>query len=412
MAFLNQNHKKGKSISKIIEILKSWLSLENLKKLRTRLYYKQRCAILIIKKRKSIKLLEIFRNYSAFAVVASSAILVSATNLSAGHGSSGFLFGYFGEIDDVSNFEDPLKDRPFLKTAEKTNLAIAPLTEAKISPVAEINKEEESEEEMIMQGGSFLAGSNPVRKDPQEGEGLIIYEVKQGDTIGSIAKDKGVSVNTIMWANEIEDLDSIMPGDKIFILPVSGLNYVVKRDDNLDDIAKKYKADKEKIIAFNDIPANGEIKEGQELIIPGGEKEVPQRTIAPNNAGSLGIASRPYESFNSVGKKLSGKAGSGHSFPYGYCTWYVSQRKYVPWSGNAGTWLYHAKSAGYATGKTPRTGSIMVSSESWWGHVAIVESVGSDTFTVSEMNYRGWAKKSTRTISKNSRAIKGFIYSE
>ncbi|PIU09173.1 MAG: hypothetical protein COZ85_03405 [Candidatus Moranbacteria bacterium CG_4_8_14_3_um_filter_34_16] len=410
MAFLNQNHKKGKSISKIIEILKSWLNLENLKKLRTRLYCKQRCVVLIIKKRKSIKLLEIFRNYSAFAVVASSAILVSATNISAGHGSSGFLFGYFGETDDVSSFEDPLKDRLFLKTAEKTNLAVAPLTEAKISPVAEINEEEdESEEEMIMQGEAFLAGSNPVRKDPQEGAGVFIYEVKSGDTVGSIAEAKGVSVNTIMWANEIEDLDSIMPGDKIFILPVSGLNYVVKKNDNLDDIANKYKADKEKIIAFNDIPANGEVKEGQELIIPGGEKEVPQRV---NNSGSLGITSRPYESFDSVGKKLSGKAGTGHGFPYGYCTWYVSQRKYVPWSGNAGTWLYHAKSAGYATGKTPRTGSIMVSSESWWGHVAIVESVGSDTFTVSEMNYRGWAKKSTRTISKNSRAIKGFIYSE
>lgn len=408
---MNQNHKKGKSISKIIEILKKWLSLENLKKLRTRLYCKQRCAILFIKKRKSIKLLEIFRNYSAFAVVASSAILVSTTNLSAGHGSSGFLFGYFGETDDIASFEDPLKDRLFLKMTEKTNLAVAPLTEAKISPVAEINEDDDSEEEMIMQGEAFISGSSPVRKDPQEGEGVFIYEVKSGDTIGSIAEANGVSVNTIMWANEIEDLDSIMPGDRIFILPVSGLNYVVKKDDNLDSIAKKYKADKEKIMAFNDIPANEEIKEGQELIIPGGEKEVPQRTINSNNSGNLGIASRPYESFNSVGKKLSGKAGTGHSFPYGYCTWYVAQRKYVPWSGNAGTWLYHAKSAGYATGKTPQVGSIMVSSESWWGHVAIVESVGKDTFTVSEMNYRGWAKKSTRAISRTSRVIKGFIYS-
>jgi surface antigen len=82
----------------------------------------------------------------------------------------------------------------------------------------------------------------------------------------------------------------------------------------------------------------------------------------------------------------------------------------VPWGGNAGTWLYHAKAAGYKTGRAPVVGSIMVSSESWWGHVAIVESVSADSFTVSEMNYKGWAKKSSRVVSKSNRVIKGFIY--
>jgi surface antigen len=65
---------------------------------------------------------------------------------------------------------------------------------------------------------------------------------------------------------------------------------------------------------------------------------------------------------------------------------------------------------GYATGKAPRVGAIMVSSESWWGHVGVVESVSGNTFTISEMNYKGFAKKSYRTVSSNSRLIKGFIY--
>jgi surface antigen len=52
----------------------------------------------------------------------------------------------------------------------------------------------------------------------------------------------------------------------------------------------------------------------------------------------------------------------------------------------------------------------MVTSESWWGHVAVVESVHGSEFTVSEMNYRGFAKKSYRTVSTSSRVIKGFIY--
>jgi surface antigen len=329
---------------------------------------------------------------------------VSTTNLAAGHESSGFLFGYFGAEE---NYEDPLKDKLFLKTAKKNNLALAPLAEAKTAPEPEEAKKAE-EEGLIMQGQALVAGTSPIKKDPKEDGGVIVYEVKDGDTIGSIAVKHNVTINTILWANAIDDVDSIMPKDRIFILPISGLSHNVAKNDTLDKIADKYEADKDKIIAFNSLPANGEIKEGQEIIIPDGRKEIPQTQtdVGPG----LGIAARQYESFESAGKPLSGKAGTGHSFPYGYCTWYVSQRKYVPWGGNAGTWLYHAKAAGYSTGRTPRTGSIIVTSESWWGHVGIVEKVSGGSITISEMNYAGWAKKSTRTLSASSRVIKGYIY--
>jgi len=301
----------------------------------------------------------------------------------------------------------------YVKANTKTNLALAPLAEAKITADPDA-KDDGGEENLMMQGQALVGGSCPTRKDPEEDGGVIIYEVRSGDTVGAIASNHNVTINTILWANEMDNVNQIMPGDKIFILPVSGLSYTVKKGDDLDNLAKKYKAEKDKIIAFNDLPADGEIKEGQELLIPGGEKELPpSQATTPGTSPStpLGIAQRPYESFAPSGKLVSSGSG-GHKFPYGYCTWYVASKKYIPWGGNAGTWLYHAKAAGYATGKTPRPGSIMVSSESWWGHVAIVESVGSGSFTISEMNYKGWGKKSTRTVAAGSRVVKGFIYSK
>ncbi len=352
--------------------------------------------------------MHIFRNYSALIVVISSALLVSATNFAAGKESSGFLFGYFGETE---NYDNPLQDKMALKTNAKNNLALAPLAEASVSP--DPNSKDDEENIMLTQGQALEAGTSPVKKDPEEDGGVIIYEVKDGDTVSGIASSHKISVNTILWANEMDNVDSIMPGDKIFILPASGLNYTVKKGDNVEDIAKKFKADKDKIIAFNDMPLNGELEEGQDIFIPDGQKDDPQtRNIAPGRSSTSGsvIAQRPYQSFESSGKTLSGPAGKGHSFPYGYCTWYVASRKYVPWGGNAGTWLYHAKSAGYATGKTPRSGAIVVTSESWWGHVGIVESVSGNTFTISEMNYKGFAKKSTRIIDRSSRIVRGFIY--
>jgi len=262
------------------------------------------------------------------------------------------------------------------------------------------------------QGHVLAASSGPILKDPEENGGVKIYEVQSGDNLGSIANKFGITVNTVLWANDIEDMNTIMPGDKIFILPIAGLTHIVKSGDTIEKIATEYEADANKIISFNSLPANGELKEGEEIVIPGGQKEVPQN----NNANNTTIAERQYATPSggtpsvSGWKDLDGKAGTGHTFPYGYCTWYVAQRRYVPWGGNAGTWLYQAKLRGYKTGKDPKKGAILVTSESWWGHVAVVEKVGKGTITVSEMNYKGWGKTSTRTISTNNRVIKGYIY--
>jgi surface antigen len=395
-------------ISKLLEsISTSLLGRENLKSLAFRIHIIQKVLVRFIKERRTIKVLHIFRNYSAFIVVISSALLVSATNFTAGKESSGFLFGYFGQEE---NYDNPLKDKMFLKSSKKTSVALAPLAEASTSLDPD-SKNDEGESPLMVQGQALIAGMSPVRKDPEEDGGVVIYEVKPGDTVSAIATDHKISVNTILWSNEMDNVDDIMPGDKIFILPVSGLSYTVKKGDTIDSISDKYKADRAKIIAFNGLPANGELKEGEEILIPDGQKEIPQsQTTTPSGSSSIGIAPRQYDSFTSGKSVTSGKAGTGHSFPYGYCTWYVASRRYVPWGGNAGTWLYHAKAAGYSTGKTPRVGSIMVSSESWWGHVGIVESVSGSSFTISEMNYAGFAKKNTRSIPTGSRIVKGFIY--
>ena len=98
-------------------------------------------------------------------------------------------------------------------------------------------------------------------------------------------------------------------------------------------------------------------------------------------------------------------------FAYGYCTWYVANRRYVPWMGDAGQWWPNARPYGYAEGQTPRAGAIMVTSESSVGHVAYVERVNSDgSWLVSEMNYAGWNQVSQRTLRPGFGYLIGFIY--
>jgi len=394
----------------IIALSRGLLGRDNLGNLLAQVHIGQKNIVNFIKERRTIKLLHIFRSYSALIVVISSALLVSATNIAAGKESSGFLFGYLGSAQD--NYSNPLENKMFLVTDVKKDLALVPLAQASTSPDPSSKQDNNADTALLtMQGQALIAGTSPVKKDPEEDGGVNIYEVQSGDTVSAIASKFHITTNTILWANAIDNIDSIMPGDKIFILPASGLSYTVQKSDTIDSIANKYKADKSKIIAFNNLPANGDLTAGEDIIIPDGQKDTPApQATTPATPGTTSpkIAPRPYEPFSS-GKTLS-KGSGGHAFPYGYCTWYVASKRYIPWSGNAGTWLYHAKSMGYATGRTPRVGSIMVSSESWWGHVAIVESVSGSSFTVSEMNVRGWAKRDIRMIDTSSRAIKGFIY--
>ncbi|MEO0131087.1 MAG: LysM peptidoglycan-binding domain-containing protein [candidate division WOR-3 bacterium] len=233
----------------------------------------------------------------------------------------------------------------------------------------------------------------------------IEYVVQPGDTLSTIAEKFGIKTQTVLWANNLDYLSVIQPGDKLTIPPEDGVLYTVKAGDTLLDIAVRYKADLDKIVAFNQLDANY-IVEGQVLFIPDGIKPAPQPTTT-----YLASASSRASSYTSSYTPTIRYGSGGNRFPYGYCTWYVAQRRGgVPWSGNAGAWLANARAYGYATGSEPVPGAIMVTRESWWGHVAYVESVSGNMVTISEMNYQGYGIVSRRTLNKNDWRIRGYIY--
>jgi peptidoglycan DL-endopeptidase CwlO len=126
-------------------------------------------------------------------------------------------------------------------------------------------------------------------------------------------------------------------------------------------------------------------------------------------ARALAIAQAPMPP--AMPAKWSGVGPYPNHFSYGYCTWYVANRRYVPWFGNAIDWWPNARPYGYGEGQAPRVGAIMVTRESGYGHVAYVEAVNGDgSWTVSEMNFTGWDQVDQRTIRPGQVPLVGFIY--
>ena len=110
---------------------------------------------------------------------------------------------------------------------------------------------------------------------------IVEYIVQTGDTLSLISEKFGISIETILWANDLNKSSAIQPGQKLIILPVSGVLYYVKKDDTLSEIAKTYKAETSEIISFNELSSEGDIYIGDILIIPNGVKPQPAPLILP-----------------------------------------------------------------------------------------------------------------------------------
>jgi LysM repeat protein len=153
------------------------------------------------------------------------------------------------------------------------------------------NFQPESPDLCLVQSNTIMSFNLPVvvtpqvlgvilgQSEPDENKEVTEYEVQDGDSLAKIAEDFGISLNTVLWANDLSKSSKIKPGQKLVILPLSGLVHHVKSGDTVSAIAKKYKADAEDIISFNELASQDDIFIGDILIVPDGIMPAAANTI-------------------------------------------------------------------------------------------------------------------------------------
>lgn len=295
--------------------------------------------------------------------------------------------------------------------AEQTNMPVA-------TNVANLSVSLAAKSELAQTSDTAIVKPQIVQPTVSSRE-ITDYVAKDGDTVQSIAAAHNVNPDTVRWANNLAT-DSISAGKNLVIPPVDGVVYTVKSGDTPDSLAGAYAASKDRIVSFNDLEIS-ELKSGSRIVIPGGT--LPENQRPGYQAPVTRSTTSSYDSSTGyrVSSNISGKRNGsvGNKYAWGYCTWYVYERRTQmglttgSYWGNARTWALYARGEGYAVTRTPTVGAILVDQNGYYGHVAVVESVGPNgDITLSEMNnvaYGGFGIVNRRTITAGQAAVYQYI---
>ncbi len=228
-------------------------------------------------------------------------------------------------LEDQGNLQEIVINTPFIDTEDSTT---------EISPdsatLVLVNPEDTE---------------NLAESDEGKRAEAIEYIVQSGDVLGHIAEKFNVTVNTILWENDLNWNSTIRPGQKLTILPNSGVNHEIKSGDTVLAIAKKYQTDAEEIVAANKLADSGDIQIGDLLFIPGGVR--PTKVVSSYRPPAPVYSNEKYEDAPiDTGSKLLWPSNS-HTI-----TQYYHWRHHgVDIADNTGTPIYAAEA-----GKIERSG--------------------------------------------------------
>lgn len=119
-----------------------------------------------------------------------------------------------------------------------------------------------------------IATNSTTHGSETRGTGSIIYTVQRGNTLSQIANAYGVTVSHLVEMNNIKNPNLIYPGEKLRITESSNTNlnpviqnnfYKVRRGDTLSSIAKRYGVSVQYLVNLNGIRNPNLIYAGQLL---------------------------------------------------------------------------------------------------------------------------------------------------
>ena len=167
---------------------------------------------------------------------------------------------------------------------------------------------------MLAVGTAFSGG----RARAQDSSGALIHVVAWGETLYSIAQRYGVSLDSIVAANGLNDADYIAAGQTLIIpspqtagQPAGNAIHVVQAGETLYAISRRYGVAVEALVVANNLINPAAIFVGQRVVIPGAATATTQG-YTPEEAVSTYVV-QPGDTLTSIAAR------------YGTSAWVLTQ---------------------------------------------------------------------------------------
>ena len=122
----------------------------------------------------------------------------------------------------------------------------------------------------------------PEPEPEPEKPAILLHTVRSGETLWDIANSYGISVDTILSANDIANSNRIQVGQELKVLTVRGVLHTVSVGESLWEIAQRYKISMDEIVTANSISNPSRIQPATQIVIPGATQIRPRDVLVVN----------------------------------------------------------------------------------------------------------------------------------
>ncbi|MCX7633035.1 MAG: M23 family metallopeptidase [Turneriella sp.] len=138
-----------------------------------------------------------------------------------------------------------------------------------VSEIAQFEEDEKIKDQLmgIIEERSAEEKEEPGKK--REKVRKVIYKVKPGDTLQSIAKKYKVRPESISGSSRLDEFQEVSVGQTLAIPTRDGIYYTVKKNERLANILQAHKVTLDKFLAENEHVNIDLLDAGEEIFLPG-----------------------------------------------------------------------------------------------------------------------------------------------
>jgi murein DD-endopeptidase MepM/ murein hydrolase activator NlpD len=198
-----------------------------------------------------------------------------------------YLLGDFASQDDAQ-VDQELPSAPPAPLHTRFSLDGATEVASKSSEHGPLEIKGNEEESLTPETVARVEATVPVAEPPQVQEKeqekaiIFVHKVHSGETLWDIASAYGVTMNTILSANDLANPNRLSIGQELHIPSVNGILHQVATGESLWEISERYDVPMDEITRVNEITDPSRIQPNTKLVIPGATQLKPRDVLLVN----------------------------------------------------------------------------------------------------------------------------------